>query len=208
VKDPSRYTITFMANGALAIKADCNQVTGTYQTTNTQLTITLGPATLAACPPDSQADTFVMQLTNVSGYVFDGNALVLNLKLDSGGMRFVPLMNASLVGTPWTARGYNNGKGGFTTPLSGTQLTIQFGADGTVSGKSGCNTFTGPYQTGGASLTIGPLATTRMACTPEIMDQEQAYLAALAATKSYRIVGTTLTLSDAAGVRMAEFAAS
>src|SRR5262249_35167247 len=107
----------------------------------------------------------------------------------------------------WTARGYNNGKGGFTTPLTNTQLTIQFGADGRVSGSSGCNTFMGPYQTSGASLTIGPLATTRMACEQSIMDQEQAYLAALSATKSYQIAGPTLTLLDATGTRMAEFAA-
>jgi heat shock protein HslJ len=207
VKDPSRYTLTFMANGSLAIKADCNQVTGTYQTTNAQLTITLGAATAAACPPDSQADTFVMQLANVGGYAFDGNALVLNLKLNSGGMRFVPLVNANLVGTAWSANSYNNGKGGFTTLLTGTQMTIQFGADGSVSGSSGCNRFTGMYQTSGTSLMFGPLATTRMACEQAIMDQEQAFLAALAATKSYRIVGTTLTLVDATDARMAEFTA-
>lgn len=207
IKDPSRYTITFMANGSLEIKADCNQVGGTYQTMNGQLAITLGPSTAAACPPDSQADTFLNQLTNVSGYVFDGSALILNLKLDSGGMRFMPLVNANLVGTAWTADDYNNGKGGFTTPLTGTQLTIQFRADGNVSGSSGCNTFTGQYQTSGASLTIGALATTRMACAEPIMDQEQAYLAALAATKRYAIVGKMLTLMDAGGVRMAVYTA-
>jgi len=207
VSDPSRYTITFMANGMLAIKADCNRGTGTYQTTSGQMTITLGAMTAAACPPDSQDTIFVQQLSNVGGYVFDGSALILNLKLDSGGMRFIPLVNANLVGTAWAASGYNNGKGGFTTPVVGTQLTIQFAADGKVSGSSGCNTFTGSYQTSGTMLTLGPLATTRMACEQAIMDQEQAYLAALAATKSYGIVGNMLTLSDAGGVRMVEYAA-
>src|SRR5262249_27308591 len=120
--DPSRYRISFMANGTLGITADCNQGSGTYQTTNGQMTITLGAMTAAACPPDSQDTIFIQQLNNVGGYVFDGNALVLNLKLDSGGMRFIPLENANLVGTAWTARGYNNGKGGFTTPIVGTQL--------------------------------------------------------------------------------------
>jgi heat shock protein HslJ len=65
----------------------------------------------------------------------------------------------------------------------------------------------GPYQISGESLTIGPLATTRMACAAEIMDQEQAYLKSLNATSAYRIVGTTLTLSDTSGTRTATFVA-
>jgi heat shock protein HslJ len=56
-------------------------------------------------------------------------------------------------------------------------------------------------------MTIGPLATTRMACEQGIMDEEQAYLAALGGTTSYGIVGKVLTLTDEGGARMVEYTA-
>jgi len=88
VADPSRYTLQLLPDGTVAIKADCNRVGGTYTQNGNSLTITLGPSTLAACPPDSQADVYLQQLQAVDGYLFDQGALVLELKLDSGGMRF------------------------------------------------------------------------------------------------------------------------
>jgi heat shock protein HslJ len=53
--DPSRYTIQFVSDGTINVKADCNQVKGVYNLKGSSLTITLGPSTLVACPPDSQA---------------------------------------------------------------------------------------------------------------------------------------------------------
>src|SRR5262249_53710384 len=56
VADPTRYTIQFQAGGMLAVRADCNNVLGSYTASGSQLSIELGPSTLVACPPDSQAD--------------------------------------------------------------------------------------------------------------------------------------------------------
>jgi heat shock protein HslJ len=204
--DPGRYRVEFMPDGQITIKADCNTVLGTYQTTDDRVTITLGPSTLVGCPPDSQADTFLQQLGNVNAYLFAGDALILNIKFDSGGMRFAPLQNASLTETAWKAQAVTI-NGGFSTLISGTEITIQFGTDGKVSGSSGCNRFTGSYETNGDQLTFGPLATTRIGCAPDIMNQEQGFLSALAATTTYRIVGTQLTLYDASSARTAGFTA-
>jgi heat shock protein HslJ len=204
--DPGRYQIEFLSDGRVNIKADCNTVLGTYQTTGDQLTITLGPSTLVGCPPDSQADIFLQQLSNVNAYLFAGDALILNIQFDAGGMRFAALQNASLTGTAWKAQAITI-RGGFSTLINGTEITIQFGTDGKVSGSSGCNRFTGSYEATDDQLTFGPLATTRMACAQDIMDQEQGFLNALAATTTYRIVGTTLTLYDATGARTAGFVA-
>ena len=91
---------------------------------------------------------------------------------------FVALTPTNLTGTTWRANGINNGRGGVESLVSGTTVTAIFGTDGTVRGSAGCNTFNGGYQVSGASIRIGPLASTRMACSPEaIMTQEQAYLA-------------------------------
>jgi heat shock protein HslJ len=42
--------------------------------------------------------------------------------------------------------------------------TLELTEDGEVQGDTGCNTFTGSYELDGATLTLGPLTTTRMAC--------------------------------------------
>lgn len=53
VPDPENYTITFREDGSAEIKADCNQVGGTYTQQGSALIITLGPSTMAACGEDS-----------------------------------------------------------------------------------------------------------------------------------------------------------
>ena len=63
--------------------------------------------------------------------------------------------------------------------LDDVHPTIRFGDDGRVSGSTGVNRFTGTYELDGEQLTVGPLATTRMAGPPAAMDQEQRFLAVL-----------------------------
>src|SRR5262249_34976872 len=82
VVNPNNYTVTFRPDGSLSIRADCNQILGTYvATSSSQLTLRLGPSTLVACPPGSQADTFTRELMSVVTYVFSGENLVMNLRL-------------------------------------------------------------------------------------------------------------------------------
>jgi heat shock protein HslJ len=73
-------------------------------------------------------------------------------------------------------------------PVAGFVPTIAFAEDGTVSGSAGCNTFSGTATIDGSSIELGPLATTRMACTDEAAGaQEQAFLLALEGVTSYTI---------------------
>lgn len=91
VTDPSRYTLQLKLDGTVAVKADCNQVSGTYTLNASSLSITLGPSTAVACPPDTQDTTFLQQIAAVASYVYDDGtgALILNLQMDSGNMRFI-----------------------------------------------------------------------------------------------------------------------
>jgi heat shock protein HslJ len=86
------------------------------------------------------------------------------------------------------------------------QPSVRFDADsGRVTGSGGCNRIAGPYTRDGASLRIGPLVATRMACAVERLNrQETAFLAALDATRAYHIAGDTLTLTgtDTTTVRL------
>ena len=80
------------------------------------------------------------------------------------------------------------------------RFEVDSGGSGRVAGSTGCNRLTGPYTREGAGLRIGPAATTRMACVdPALGVQEQAILAALAATTRHSIDGDVLTLSGADG---------
>ncbi|TDR94043.1 META domain-containing protein [Enterovirga rhinocerotis] len=62
---------------------------------------------------------------------------------------------------------------------SGLLVTIEFGAPGHVSGRSGCNRFTGPYTLTPTSLSFGNLAATRMACAGRGMEVEARFFKAI-----------------------------
>ena len=77
------------------------------------------------------------------------------------------------------------------------------GADRRAAGQAGCNRLTGSYEATGDSLRFGALATTRMYCPA--MDMEQQFLAALAATRSYRATANELELLNGEGRGIARF---
>jgi heat shock protein HslJ len=82
-----------------------------------------------------------------------------------------------------------------TLALEETTVTLNFEEDGQVNGLSGCNQYGGSYELDGRSITIGPLASTRMACLEDgIMEQESAFLQALQAAHSLSLVEDQLTI--------------
>ena len=89
---PERYTLEFLADGRVQLRADCNRGSARYETAASRA-LTLSPAatTKMGCPPGSQDGEFLRQLAQVVGYRFAAGNLVLTLKLDSGSMRFAPL---------------------------------------------------------------------------------------------------------------------
>lgn len=69
--------------------------------------------------------------------------------------------------------------------------------DGRVSGSSGCNKLIGGYTLRAPSeLHVGPLSSTRMACLPDMMDQEASLVAVFARATHYRITGDMLDLIE------------
>lgn len=59
--------------------------------------------------------------------------------------------------------------------VDGTEGTLSFTAEGTVSGRSFCNNYNGSYTLSGHSLTIGRVASTKMACPPPEMELERVF---------------------------------
>ncbi|MGH6893833.1 MAG: META domain-containing protein, partial [Dongiaceae bacterium] len=60
-------------------------------------------------------------------------------------------------------------------------FTLSLYGAGRAVGRAGCNYFFGTYKRAGDTISFGPLASTKMACAPEIMSQEQVYLETLTA---------------------------
>ncbi|MFO7679579.1 MAG: META domain-containing protein [Chloroflexota bacterium] len=105
-----------------------------------------------------------------------------------------------LVGTRWEVVNFNNGRSGLVTPLLGTSLTMEFGANGSLIGNSGCNTYSTSYQVNGSNITIGLPAGTQILCSEPagIMEQEFDFLnSALPSATTFRIDGNTLEIRTA-----------
>lgn len=77
------------------------------------------------------------------------------------------------------------------------QSVLEIEEAGTVAGSTGCNTMFGQIRQGGGVLKIGPLAVTRKACPPAVMDQERKFVDALNAAVDYRSERGKLILLDA-----------
>jgi heat shock protein HslJ len=88
VDTPARYTITFSGDGTAAIQADCNNVAATYTAEGFNISISLGAATMAACP-DSLDQEFLTSLESAELYAADQVELWLDLPGDTGTMRLL-----------------------------------------------------------------------------------------------------------------------
>lgn len=71
-----------------------------------------------------------------------------------------------------------------------SNATIEFGDGGQVSGRASCNRYTGRWSWDGERLTLTPLAVTRMACAPALMQQEQRVLEILQAVEGWSVDDT------------------
>lgn len=85
IEDPDSFTVEFGENGTLTITADCNRAFGTYSLDGEGgLTISLGPATLAACPGGSFGEDFLKWLGAATSLQVSGDELVIMVNPESG----------------------------------------------------------------------------------------------------------------------------
>lgn len=88
VDDPTKYTVEFMADGTVAVGADCNRGSGTYTTDGASLTINIMVMTMAACPESRCPTNSSRKLNNAATYVMQEDNLFINLKSGAGNMKF------------------------------------------------------------------------------------------------------------------------
>ena len=204
----TEITMEFTIDG-IGGSAGCNHYFASYEINGNSLIIGQIGSTLMACVPDvmEQEAGYLAALESVASFRVADDRLEMMNGDGATVLAFSALEPTPLVGTNWSLTGYNNGKGGFASVLTGAEITAAFGDDGSLTGSAGCNNYSASYEVEGENLSVGPTRTTRMMCAePEgIMDQENAYLAAPERVATFRIKGTTLELFDADGTRMASY---
>jgi heat shock protein HslJ len=206
VPTPANYTIEFfLADGQVAVKADCNNVAGSFTADASNMTITLGPSTMAACPPGSLDSEYIKELGEVAQYLIQGDSLVLNFKMDSGSMTFTaqatqPTQPAAAPGQDlgtgkpwqWVTTAYSDGR--TFSPSNPADYTIEFSlADGKVAIKADCNNAMGEFMTDGQNLQIMIGGVTRAMCPPGSLSDE--FLKELSEVTAYQVQGQTLTFT-------------
>jgi heat shock protein HslJ len=194
-------TATF-ASGVVSGSNGCNSYSGPYTASGS--TLKVGPlmSTLMACGPAQSAveSAFMSAFQAAGSYTATSTQLTIYDTSGAQVLVFEPQATISLVGTPWNVVNYNDGKTATVGLAADSTITLEFTAEGTVTGNATCNTYNGSFTTDGDSLTVGPLATTRMACaSDELNAQEALYLAALQNSATYDISNGTLTIRDAGG---------
>jgi heat shock protein HslJ len=102
---------------------------------------------------------------------------------------------AALPGRTWTLQKVET-TGDNPMPSVLGAPTLQFGEENRISGATACNRFMGTATPEGATtLVIGPLATTRMMCEPDRMQQEQAYTQLLQGRHRWAVSSNELRLT-------------
>jgi heat shock protein HslJ len=187
----ARPTMNFAPDGTVGGSAGCNQYSGQVRTNGNAISITQTSSTAMMCAGDqgAQKTAFLAGLTGATTWRIDeaGN-LVL-----SGAAEIIAAPGVAegqssdqptseLAGTDWTLVDMG-GTGDFAKLVP----TVHFGLDGMISGFAGCNKFSGPYTVTGSDLTLGSLATTKMACERPASAVEAEVLAALAGVDTWSI---------------------
>lgn len=90
------YTLTFNADGTLAMRLDCNRATGTWRSEDasaTSGTLAFGPmaVTRALCPPPTLGETIVRQFPYVRSFTMRDGRLNMALMADGGILVWEPL---------------------------------------------------------------------------------------------------------------------
>jgi heat shock protein HslJ len=176
----------------------CNSYATPYRLDGPTLALGLITQTLIGCqaPASEVESAFGAALDRVARWRIANGELVLADTNDGELLRFCP---ATPDGS-WTVTGYGPGDA-VVRPLEGTTLTATFTEDGEIRGGAGCNTYRAPFTVDGTAIEVSRPASTKKLCAqPDgVMEQEAAYLEALAGAERFRLDGRRLQLGRADG---------
>ena len=152
-------TLTF-EDDRVGVTAGCNTMSGPYRVEAGTLRADQMISTLMGCPDNlaAQDEWVAALLTDGAAVGLEGDTLTLTGPDVTVTLAASP--TDSIEGRAWSITALEGPDGTQEAP-EGASLTL---ADGSVAVATGCNRAMGPATLDGDTLTIGPLASTRMAC--------------------------------------------
>lgn len=163
--------------------AGCNHGSGTADLTDGRIVTQLA-STMMACPsPLGDADAWVSKFFQaVPSWELTDDTLTLKSPTTTVTLKDRKAVDPDrpLTGTTWQVDSLVSPDAVSTSAaLEQSKPVLTIAADGTATGSTGCNRFTGHAQVTGSTIEFGPLVTTKMACVDEVGDVEQAVLRVL-----------------------------
>ncbi|MFD3512510.1 META domain-containing protein [Streptomyces sp. NPDC058657] len=184
--------------GAVKGNYGCNTFTGRATVKGDAVTLDKLMSTQMACEQQdfelSLRKAFKSQL---KAKLDDGRLTLTTAAGDTVALTSKPVEpDAPLTGTKWTVDSFVAGETAKSVP-AGTagKAYLTFGEDGSVRGRTGCNSLTGKAKQGDGTLEFGRIATTRMMCQGEGAGVEKQLLEVLSGKVAFRVDGSTLTLT-------------
>lgn len=184
-----RPTMAFGADGQITGTGGCNGYSGPYMLDGAAIAIGDLASTLILCEGDvgTQEAAFMAALRGAQTW-----RIMAGGDLELGG--FSSILASPAVAGPSESPAGEGLEGrwalsemGGTADFARLLPTIEFAADGSVSGFAACNTFHGNYTIDGQTLTLGPLSSTKVACERPASAVEAAYLEALAGVTGWAV---------------------
>jgi heat shock protein HslJ len=177
-----------MEDGAAGGSGGCNSWFGDYRLDGDALSFSRIGSTMMFCEgPGSEVEQlYFANLGEVASYAIDGTQLSLLSGDGTTLLVFDAAAEPTIVGS-WVATSIAMGDAVVGSQLT-SQVTADFTADGQLSGSDGCNSYDATYEVDGRSIMIGPLASTKMACSSdELNDQAVAYAEAIGRATTWTV---------------------
>ena len=91
---PENYTLKLLPDGKVNIRADCNLGGGVHRLDESKISIEISHTTRAACPPGSLEQIYIRDLNGAAIYSLKADVLRIDLKYDTGPMKFLRIYSA------------------------------------------------------------------------------------------------------------------
>ena len=195
----TQYADANFASNRVRGFSGCNEYNARYVASGRSLRVSAAAVTLMACPEEAMAfeQAYLSLLDRSRFYGIRRDTLTIYDRSGTSLLVFDAAPRNPLRGT-WRVNSFSTGPGSVSAVLPGTELEVVFGL-ASVGGFAGCNSFSGTYGTNGNAVRISRLATTRIACDQEVMDQEAAFLKALEGAALIETRANQVNLTDLSG---------
>jgi heat shock protein HslJ len=154
-----------LQGGSAGGNAGCNSYFAGYVIDGQAITFDRIGSTMMACEDErmSVESAYLANLETVAAWASDGLTLTFSAANGSAILVYDALAAGSIVGD-WVVTTIAVGVDAVASSDTMNVITASFDASGQVSGFDGCNDYSASYEVDQDLISIGPLATTMMAC--------------------------------------------